>query len=223
MNWNGKKVLVLAAHPDDETLGCGATLVKLSKLGAKIKLLTFTDGVGSRNLAEENRNHVLDHVCKKLGIESYVSGNFPDNEMDQVSLLTLCKFIEENTGDFKPEIVFTHHPDCLNIDHALVYRATITVFRPQPHSTVKQIYSYYVPSSTDYNPLNNFVGNAFFDVNEDCHKIKMNVLSECYGMELRDYPHTRSLENISNLMKVNGSKIGRNLCESFQLIQLIDL
>ena len=125
-----KKILVLAAHPDDETLGCGATLARLSSEGAYIKLMTFTDGESSRKGSTSNRNSKLKGVCEEIGISDYVHANFPDNKLDTVPLLELCKYIEDNI-DFKPDIIFTHHESCLNVDHRSVYRATITVFRPQ--------------------------------------------------------------------------------------------
>ena len=91
-----KKILLLAAHPDDETLGCGATICKLSKQGHDIKLITFTDGVSARDSENvENRNISLEKVSKILGIQDFKYGNFPDNKMDTIPLLDVCKFIEK--------------------------------------------------------------------------------------------------------------------------------
>tara|TARA_Y100001973_G_C5208104_1_gene343175 strand:+ start:8897 stop:9550 length:654 start_codon:yes stop_codon:yes gene_type:complete len=210
-----KNILVLAAHPDDETLGCGATIAKLADEGNNVNLLTFTDGVGSRG-DDGDRNDILGVVQNILGLSSYSYGSFPDNKMDSIPLLDICKFIEENV-DYKPDIIFTHHPDCLNIDHRTVYQATLTAFRPQMGDDVK-IYSYYVPSSTDYNPLKNFVGNVYHNV-VDYKDIKLECLKKCYNEEMREYPHTRSYENIENLMKVWGSEVGLKYAEKFQLIR----
>ena len=165
-------ILVLAAHPDDETLGCGGTIKKLSENNF-VKLITFTDGEGSRNTLNKNRNSLLDNVCKKLKINEYISGNFPDNKLDTVPLLDLCKFIENNVN-FKPDIIFTHHRNCNNIDHQLVYKATITAFRPQNGNNIK-ILSYYVPSSTDFNPFNEFRGNIYYNI-EDTIQKKLDCL-----------------------------------------------
>lgn len=210
-------VLVLAAHPDDETLGCGATMARLSAEGHSVQLLTFTDGVGARGEVD-NRNSKLDKCAEILGITGYNYGDFPDNRMDSIPLLDICKFIEGSV-DFEPDAIFTHHPDCLNVDHSIVYKATVTVFRPQTGNNIN-IYSYYVPSSTDYNPLSNFVGNTYFDV-AAYKDIKLKCLEECYGEEMRDYPHTRSYQNIENLMKTWGSEVGLEYAEKFQLIRSI--
>ncbi len=208
-------VLVLAAHPDDETLGAGATIARLSDEGHNIKLLTFTDGLGARGPTTKNRNDKLNEVCDILGINDYAFANYPDNRLDIISLLDKCKFIENNV-DFEPDLIFTHHPDCLNIDHSIIYRATITVFRPQEGDKTKLL-SYYIPSSTDYNPTANFNENVFYDVTK-YHDKKIQAL-RVYDNEMRPYPHSRSYENVTNLMKVSGSKIGVEYAEGFQLVR----
>jgi len=213
-----KKVLVLAAHPDDETLGLGGTISKLSDEGCYIKLMTFTDGLSARGPTTKNRNDKLDAVCGILGIDDYCFANYPDNRMDIISLLDKCKFIEKNI-DFDPDIIFTHHPGCLNIDHELVYRATITVFRPQTFKKM-DIMSYYVPSSTDYNPMNNFRSDVYHCLEKQHVEKKMEAL-KIYHNEMREYPHSRSYENALNRMKVDGSTIGCEHAEAFQLIRRV--
>mgnify|MGYP003626959706 CR=1 FL=1 len=211
-----KKILVLAAHPDDETLGCGATLARLSGEGHDIQLLTFTDGVGAREATDDNRNPSLEQVSKVLGINSYAYGDFPDNAMDSVPLLDLCKFIEQNVGS-EPDIIFTHNSDDLNVDHQLVFQAALTAFRPQRGST-HQIYSFHVPSSTDYNPQSSFRGNFYFKLDSKYVHRKLEAL-KIYDEEMREFPHSRSYENVENLLKVWGSEVGYPYCEKFQLIR----
>lgn len=214
---NSAKILVLAAHPDDETLGCGATIARLTDEGHTVNLLTFTNGCGARGISK-NRNKKLKKVKKILGLNSYTSGEFPDNKMDTVPLLDVCKYIEKNVN-FVPDIIFTHHKDCLNIDHRIVYQATLICFRPQLGNK-SVIYSYYVPSSTDYSPFSNFDGETYFDVGK--YKDKKNkCLKKCYAEEMRDYPHSRSYQNVENLMKVWGSEVGIHYAEKFKLIREI--
>lgn len=213
-----KKILILAAHPDDETLGCGATISKLSAQGSEIQLLTFTDGVSARDKIEKNRNFVLEKCSEILGIKHFKFGDFPDNQMDTVSLLSVIKFIEKNTL-FDPDIIFTHHNDCLNIDHSIINKATMTAFRPQTGKK-QQIYGYYVPSSTDYNPYSNFNGNVYHDVT-GYEENKIICLRQCYDGEMKKFPHSRSYENIENLMKVWGSEVGVKYAEKFNLIRMV--
>jgi len=150
----------------------------------------------------------------------YFFGNFPDNRMDTVPLLDLCKFIEANAfGDSKPDLIFTHHPNCLNIDHSTVYRATITAFRPQCQDRTT-IYSYSVPSSTDYSS-SGLASNVYWTLTEEDLNAKIKALEE-YDEEMRTYPHTRSYENVRNLAKVHGSEIGNLLAEKFVLVRMIN-
>ena len=215
--YKNKNILILAAHPDDETLGCGATIIKLSKYN-EVSLITFTDGVSSRSPAHDSRTNRLNKVCKELGISKCTIGEFPDNQMDQVPLLEVSKFIEESI-EKRPDIIFTHHPGCLNIDHSTVYRATLTAFRPQ-HGHPHEIYSYYIPSSTDYNPLSDFSGNVYHNVADTCEE-KIRILKECYSDEMRPFPHSRSCKNIRNLMMVWGAESGLEYAEKFKLIRKV--
>lgn len=209
-----KKVLVLAAHPDDETLGCGATIHRLAQEGNDIQLLTFTDGEGARGVTDKNRNTKLDQVSRILGINKHASANFPDNAMDSVPLIDLCKFIEEHV-DYTPDIIFTHYYNDLNIDHQLVAKATFTAFRPQQGNDHK-IYSYFVPSSTDYNPTSLFEGRTYFKLSHGDVIAKDQAL-RVYSDEMRDFPHTRSYENVQNLMAVWGGEVGTLFAEKFIL------
>jgi len=212
-----KKILVLAAHPDDETLGCGGTIKNLSNKGYKIELLTFTDGVSSRNNNEYDRSSKLKLISQELGISKYTPGEFPDNAMDTIPLLDLCRFIEQNTeGPY--DMIFTHFIGDLNIDHQLIAKATLIAFRPQyGHKT--KIYSYYVPSSTDYNPLSTFDGNSYFELSKDDVRAKIDALSLHYNEEMRPSPHSRSYNNITNLMNVWGNEVGLEYAEKFKLIR----
>lgn len=213
---NKKNVLVLAAHPDDETLGCGATLNRLAAEGYNIDLITFTNGESARGGTDKNRNFSLEEVSTILGINNYVYGDFPDNAMDKVSLLDICKFLETNVIR-TPDIIFTHFINDLNVDHQLVAKATFTVFRPQ-FGDLHKIYSYFVPSSTDYNPTALFGGDTYFNISVDNLNAKLAALN-VYDSEMRVYPHTRSYENVKNLTKVWGSEVGTMYAEKFKLIR----
>lgn len=213
-----KNVLVLAAHPDDETLGAGATINKLHKLGSKIQLLTFTDGVSARGTNEESRSSILSKVCKDLGIDSFNSASFPDNKMDTISTLDVCKFIEQKVI-FDPDLIITHDISCLNVDHKKINEATLTAFRPQ-NGKSKKIITYYVPSSTDYNFNSQFHGNFYVDV-EDTYSAKLECLRDNYPQEMRPSPHSRSLENVELLMKTWGAEVGLRYAEKFNLLMSV--
>ena len=207
-----KKILVLAAHPDDETLGCGATIAKLSQQNHEVNLITFTDGESAREDSKgKNRNKSLEKVSKILGIKNFKNGDFPDNKMDSVPLLDICKFIEKEVKDI-PDVIFTHHSGDLNIDHNIVYRSVLTVFRPQNKKEI-EINCFEIPSSTEWNPNNNFNCNLYVDVEKFVEK-KIEAL-RIYDNEMRAYPHPRSYEAIINKLKCSGNEVGLTMLKDF--------
>lgn len=212
MNSDKSRVLVVAAHPDDEVLGAGGTIKKLSEAGSQVTLLILTDGHGSREHGK-NRYQALDKSCEILGIQNVYTSNFPDNQMDSVPLLDVVKFIESKV-DFNPDLIFTHHPNCLNIDHSIAFKATTTAFRPQ-YGHPQNLYSFYIPSSTEWNPLANFNPNTFIDISEQ-QEDKRNALN-CYEDELKSYPHARSIKAIDNLCRHWGNQVGLEFAEAFVL------
>jgi N-acetylglucosamine malate deacetylase 1 len=214
-------ILVLAAHPDDETLGCGGTVAKLSNEGHNIHLITFTDG-GSARIApgdKADRRHTIQHVSELLGIKSYKSFDFPDNAMDTVALIEIIKAIEQYTHDkdMNPDIVFTHSPYCLNIDHRIVYNATITAFRGLACFNPIKILAYEVPSSSEWNPISNFLPNCYFDITKTLDK-KLEAL-KIYSDEMRSHPHPRSLENCRRLAMIHGAESGLDAAERFMILR----
>jgi LmbE family N-acetylglucosaminyl deacetylase len=223
-----KKILVFAAHPDDEMLGCGATLLKFKKKGYKIKSFFFGDGESSRNLkkkstlsAIEKREKQAIEVSKKSKFEKPVFMRFPDNRLDTVPLLDIVKFIEKQIRFYKPEIIFTHFENDLNIDHQITYKAVMTASRPMSKTFVKKIYSFEIPSSTDFSLSSNskkiFNPNFFVEVNQTILK-KLNLL-KIYKNEIKKWPHTRSIKSIKNLAMYRGSQIGKKYAEAFILVR----
>ena len=153
-----KKILVIASHPDDELLGCGGTLLHYKRSGHKIKIIFLSDGESSRPSKKSNikklilkRANQAELICQKCKFLKPVFGNLPDNRLDTVPFLSIVKLIEKEIKNFKPEIIFTHFENDLNIDHQLTFKAVITATRPLSKSFVKTILSFEIPSSTDFN------------------------------------------------------------------------
>jgi len=222
------KILIIAAHPDDEILGCGGTVARLIKEGHEAYTLILGEGITSRD-RDRNRDK-REQELKELKAQIYKSNNiigikevfiydFPDNRFDTVPLIDIVKVIEEIKDKIKPHTIFTHYREDLNIDHRITYNAVLTATRPLLNETVKQIYSFEVISSTEWNYPLSFSPDVFFDIT-DTIDLKLKAMNE-YKSELREFPHPRSLEGITLNAKFWGMKSGLKYSEAFKCIRYI--
>lgn len=219
-----KNLLVVAAHPDDEILGCCGSLLKF-KNQYQINVIFMTDGVSSRYKSKtplKKKNTRIQeclNVFKFLKFKKPSFYNFPDNKLDSVPLINLIKTIEKNIKKFKPEIVITHFENCLNVDHQIVYKAVITAARPIHNSSVRKILSFEIPSSTNWALFkkNTFAPNYYVDISKNINK-KIKAL-KMYKSELRKFPHSRSLRHVKNLAQLRGSDCGVSFAEAFILVR----
>ena len=185
------RILVIASHPDDEILGCEGTIARFRMKGADIGIVLMGEGRGS----------------------------LLDNEFDSVSLLEHIKKIEKNIETFKPNIIFTHFRNDLNIDHRITYQAVITATRPMKDCPVNEIYSFEIPSSTEWNYPTSFSPNVFFDITDTIH-LKLKAM-EKYETELREWPHPRSLTGIRALAEYRGMSVGMQCAEAFEAVRIL--
>lgn len=219
-------VLVVAAHPDDEVLGCGGTLARFAREGRQVHVLLMTDGEGARGRekAADNqgpcraRNAAAKQACDILGVKSIKTYGFPDNRMDGVDLLDVIKIIELNIERCKPSLVITHHSGDVNIDHCIVHSAVMAATRPQPGHVVNEVWFYEIPSSTEWNTPGSkqaFHPNLFVDVTDTIdHKYKA---LHAYEAEMRSFPHARSVKAIESLASWRGATVGVKAAEAFVL------
>ncbi len=131
-----KKVLVIASHPDDETIGCGGAICRHVKEGDDVGVITLTNGVHSRDNANdddiEKRNIAAEKAISALGAIWIGAGDFPDNKIDSVPIIDVIKFIESFKDTFYPNIIYVHSPNDLNIDHIIAAYASLSSYRPEP-------------------------------------------------------------------------------------------
>ena len=223
-------ILILAAHPDDEVLGCGGTIPNLKKQGEEVHIVILGQGITSRekNASADASKKIKSlqsnatSAAKIMGADSIQFHSFPDNRFDSVPMLDIIKTIEDHILHFKPHTIFTHHPGDLNIDHTITGRATLTAARPVPGQGVKNIYAYEVLSSTEWtfscvSPP--FEPNLFMDI-QDNISIKVEAM-KAYTSEIRKFPHPRSSDAIITLAKQRGSMAGLPYCEAFSIIRAI--
>ena len=222
-----KKILVVAAHPDDEVLGCGGTIAAHARSGDEVHVVIMAEGVTSRSQQRDTEMHrrelgSLADVARKanalLGVTSVTLHSLPDNRMDSLDRLDVIKLVEGEVERVSPEVVYTHHAGDLNIDHRIVHESVLTACRPQPGRPVKTLLFFEVPSSTEWMPGTSapfFAPNWFVDISE-CLEVKLKAL-ECYQTEMHSWPHARSLEALEHLARWRGASIGMEAAEAFVL------
>ena len=222
-----ENVLVVAAHPDDEVLGCGGTIARLSQAGVNVDVLLIADGEKSRlsenKLSEMNslildRQHAAEHARSILGCRSVECLDFPDNALDTVAMLDVVKAVENRVEKFRPKLVFTHHPSDVNIDHRIVHEAVTVACRQIPDFSVEELLFFEVLSSTEWRPVGkgaNFQPNYFVDISSTIEVKKSALLA--YESEMRDFPHPRSLLASEALATWRGATVGAIAAEAFVL------
>ena len=219
-----KQILVVAAHSDDEVLGCAGTIVRHINAGDKVHLLFMTDGVGSRlgvNISVNSRILAAENSAKILGVTSVENLDFPDNSLDGLPLLDIIKVIEAKIEKLQPQVIYTHHLGDLNVDHQITHKAVITACRPQPDFCVKEIFAFEVLSSTEWQTPGYFpfMPNVFVDIGKQID-VKRKAL-EAYSKEMRQPPNSRSIENSIRLNALRGNTVGVEYAESFVLLRKI--
>ena len=221
-----KNILVISAHPDDEVLGCGGTIIKYSKKFNVFSIIAG-EGITSRNQKRpKNIKSRLDILKKQalmaakiMGVKKTFFLSLPDNKLDTLPLLEIIQKIESIILKIKPEIIYTHHHGDLNIDHRITHEAVLTAYRPIPGSSVKTIYAFETVSSTEWSsvaigPV--FHPTRFVDISANWQAKKRAL--QAYSIEMRPYPHARSMEALEALARVRGTNIGTNLAEAFEVV-----
>jgi len=221
------QILIIAAHPDDEVLGCGGTIAKHLQNGDEVHVLILAEGVTSRDEVRERESRAgelsqlaqaAQEAGRILGVKSVELYDFPDNRMDSVDLLDVVKVVERAIDKYKPDMVYTHHAGDVNIDHRIVHQAVVTACRPLPGQCVKTLLFFEVPSSTEWQIPGSapaFLPNYFVDIS-DCLDKKFQAL-KAYESEIRSWPHPRSLTAVEHLARWRGSMVGVEAAEGFVL------
>lgn len=224
-----RRVLVCAAHPDDEVLGCGGVIARHSKAGDEVSILFVSDGVLSRPkdadvAAEElqQRQAAARRSAETLGAKEPVFLGLPDQRLDTLPLLDVAQAVEAVLRDLQPDTIYTHHAGDLNADHRIVTAAVLTATRPTPGQSVTSVLGYEVLSSTEWafgTTVENFHPNHFVSIKETLSE-KMRAL-KCYDYEMRAFPHARSYDAVEALAKVRGAAVGEIAAEAFTTLRTI--
>lgn len=220
-----KSILVVAAHTDDEALGCGGTIARHVAEGDTVFAVFMADGVSSRAQVDqvdlENRNAAAERAREILGIQENFYLGLPDNRLDSLPLIEVVQRLEPIIRRLQPNIVYTHHHGDLNVDHRITHQAVMTACRPLPGSCVLSIYTFEVMSSTEWATptVEPFLPNYFVDITNTLNK-KIKAL-HAYEMEMRPQPHSRSIDHLEYIAKHRGSSVGLHAAEAFALVRQI--
>lgn len=222
-------ILVVAAHPDDEVLGCGGTICRHVAQGDEVAVLFLSEGVSSRGDEESakdwtpeimEREAFAHRACQAMGAGIAGFLRYRNLRMSESSMLILVKKILQVIHDVRPETVYTHAGGDLNSDHRIAHEAVVTACRPVADMPVRNIYAFEVPSSTEW--AFGAIGKKFFPTRfvdiRDFFDRKLGAVA-CYDFEMRPFPHPRSRENIQALARVRGMAVGLEAAEAFVVVR----
>ena len=220
-----RDILVIAAHPDDEVLGCGGTIAQLAQEGHDVYIAILGEGITSRYKQRGQVDKTLiealyarsRRVAELLGAKPPFMYDLPDNRFDTVPLLDVIKIVEELVERLRPQVIYTHHGGDLNIDHKITYDAVLTATRPMMGCPVKEIYAFEVPSSTEWAFETTFSPDTYVDIIDTLTR-KTHAM-QLYESEARPFPHPRSPQALQALATWRGSTIGVEAAEAFQTIR----
>ena len=221
-------ILVIAAHPDDEIIGCGGTIARHVARGDSVDIVILAEGATARQgdtfPAELSAlRTAANNAAKTVGGKPPRLFGLPDNRLDTLPLLDIVQKIEAVVDEIRPQTVYTHHIGDLNIDHRITHQATLTACRPLPGSSVKNLFAFEVASSTEWSidgAGGAFHPNYFVDVSRHIDQLKAAV--DHYRLEMREFPHSRSWKYIEAQLNFRGASVGLEAAEAFQVIRQID-
>ncbi|MCE1157222.1 MAG: PIG-L family deacetylase [Spirochaetia bacterium] len=216
--------LVIVAHPDDEVLGAGATILKLREEGHNVAIATMSNHASARANISATLSDDQKRAMEILGVKKCYAANFPNIKMNIVPHLELVQFIEKCIEDFNVEAIITHHPTDMNNDHgvtSLAVQAASRLFqRREGLSALRELLYMEVPSSTEWSfdcSSNRFTPNFFVEISRVELDLKIKALSAYNGV-IRKYPHPRSIKALESLAAYRGVQSGCNYAEAFECV-----
>lgn len=220
------RVLTVAAHPDDETLGAGGTMARLTGQGHEVWVCILTDGVTARHRHVEQQQECARRATDVLGVSQVVFVGLPDQRLDSLALLDVITPIEKCIAELEPELVLAPFMEDANQDHRVAFRATVVATRPSPDSCVRRVMCYEIASSTEWAPPFGgtvFAPNVFVDI-EATLQTKLDAMRAYEGThsgEMRPFPHPRSYEALQAYARRHGAAAGVPAAEAFMLVRQV--
>ena len=224
-------ILVVVAHPDDETLGCGASLYNAIESGGNVKVIFMGEGSSCRfrknerkaiiNNAIKTRKKYCLQALKKLKIKNYTFYDLKCGRFDQISIIDIAKVVEKEIRMLNPGVLLTLFEYDVHMDHKIVYQACLQATRPTINNSVHTFLSFEILSSTEKNFTHEFLPNSFLQIDKKSLNAKIEAM-KCYKSEIEKFPFSRSSKNIENQALMRGSQSGHTYAEAFKIIRLLN-
>ena len=218
------RILTVAAHPDDETLGAGGTIARLTAASHEVHVCILTDGVTARHRHVELQQECAIRACAVLGVSDVVFCGLPDQRLDSLPLLDVITPIEKSIGEIRPDLVLTPFKEDANQDHRIAFQATLVATRPTADTSVTTVLCYETASSTEWAPPftgSVFSANLFVDISATLPlKLEaMRAYEQTFAGEMRPFPHPRSYQALKACSQRNGVTAGIAAAEAFMLVR----
>ncbi len=215
----GRRVLVISAHPDDELLGCGGTVALHVDAGDVVTVVIACEGESLRyGAGNVNQEQDTREAARVLGVQDLRTLGLPDQKLDTLNLVEIISLLETVVVETRPHVVYCQYGGDINRDHHLLFDAALVATRPLEES-IEAIYAFETASSTEWAYPRTFVPDTWVDISTTLER-KLAAMA-CYKSEVRDYPHPRSLEALRNRAAYWGNQVALPSCEVFMTVRRI--
>lgn len=218
-------VLIISVHPDDETLGCGGTILKHRDIGNNVYWLILTnindEKVWGKERIEKRQNEIS-LVESMYGFTKTIRLDYDTTKLDQLPLGELTEKISKVIKDIQPEIIYLHNRSDVHSDHKVSFQAIISSTKSFNNPFIRKILMFETISETDFAPAvqeNAFIPNYFVDITKYIEK-KIEIM-KVYSSEIKEHPFPRNEKNIRALATMRGSQCNSNYAEAFMLLKEI--
>ena len=220
------KVIVISAHPDDEILGCGGTLLKHKTNGDELFWIIVTNVLENHGYSQkriETRQQEIEMVKNMLGVSLVYKLNYPTMGLDSNSINKMIPQISDIFNQIKPDVIYLMNRSDAHSDHRITFDAVMACTKSFRYPSIKKVLMYECISETEFAPAlpeKVFIPNYFVDISPFLEK-KLAIM-QIYESELEEHPFPRSLKNIEALATFRGASVGVEYAEAFQLLKFID-
>jgi LmbE family N-acetylglucosaminyl deacetylase len=216
---SGKRVLVVAAHPDDEVLGCGGTVALHVRAGDHVTSVIVCEGESLRYGTEGvGQSGDMARAARTLGVADVRTLKFPDQRLDTLSLVEVITPLEQIVRDVRPQVVYCQYGGDINLDHQQLFRALLVATRPV-EEFIEAVYAFDTASSTEWAYPRTFIPDTWVDISATL-ETKLAAMA-CYKSEVREYPHPRSIEGLRNRARAWGNQCCLDAAEVFMTVRRV--